>query len=274
MKYHDWAPRTLVALHKQGAAAAAEHASAIAGVFLLRTSHLLDGGEAYDLLERLITDPRMQEVWTILIPHFSFEPLHSYRFVFACQEGIQGWRQAPRLTAQEYKKDASKVAKEARRLAEILRGSQAIRAESVWDYLVPYLECCLEKEIEEIVKAASIGDKKPFIRVVRRIGNKHARFTALIKEELPSLEIFLDRVSEKAEGLAKSPVPVSRAHAKEATQHYFIKTFSSYLRRYYPKLTARVLYEIVAITTDVALKLPVDAQVSSDSVRKLIRATQ
>ena len=109
---------------------------------------------------------------------------------------------------------------------------------------------------------------------MKRLLNKHARFTALIKEELPSLEIFLDRVSEKAEGLAKSPVPVSRAHAKEATQHYFIKTFSSYLRRYYPKLTARVLYEIVAITTDVALKLPVDAQVSSDSVRKLIRATQ
>ena len=66
MKYHDWAPRTLVALHKQGAAAAAEHASAIAGVFLLRTSHLLDGGEAYDLLERLITDSRMKDVWTIL----------------------------------------------------------------------------------------------------------------------------------------------------------------------------------------------------------------
>jgi len=204
----------------------------------------------------------------------SFEHLHSYRYFFACQKGIQGWRQAARLTPQEYKKDASQVAKEARRLAEILRGSQAIRAESVWDYLVPYLECCLEKEIEEIVKAASIGGKEPSLRGVKRLLNKHARFTALIKEELPSLEIFLDRVSEKAEGLAKSPVPVSRANAKEATQHYFIKTFSSYLRRYYPKLTARVLYEIVAITTDVALKLPVDAQVSSDSVRKLIRATQ
>ena len=272
MKYHDWAPRTLVALHKQGAAAAAEHASAIAGVFLLRTSHLLDGGEAYDLLERLIADSRMKYVWTS--PPLCPSSTCTATGISACQKGIQGWRQAARLTPQEYKKDASQVAKEARRLAEIFRGSRAMRAESVWDYLVPYLECCLEKEIEEIVKAASIGGKEPSLRGVKRLLNKHARFTALMKEELPSLEIFLDRVSEKAEGLAKSPVPVSRAHAKEATQHYFIKTFSSYLRRYYPKLTARVLYEIVAITTDVALKLPVDAQVSSDSVRKLIRATQ
>ena len=75
------------------------------------------------LLNLLITDLRMKNVWSILARRTRSD-LEFYEFFEACEQAMAGWRGDPKQTAAEQRANYREVGKAARRLAFLLNRSR------------------------------------------------------------------------------------------------------------------------------------------------------
>jgi hypothetical protein len=277
MNYPDWAPESLVKLHKLRL----EHASAgkMTGTFnpdeyvenlrhdtnfshyddatfkrlkesLYRNQMFLPSKEGNQLLERLLTDQRMRDVWLSLDRRKKTDD-DARRFWMMCDSCIVGWRGEPKISQNE------RIA-----ILESIQDSAAKLQSNMHllkDFNLYSINALIDTEtIEWLLETlnANLSDFDNAKAV------EYAKFC--LSDVTPKLDTVLMDIHSKAEAAKQETVTVKKPNSENAGIHYFVRHLSSYFLDYY----GQPLHESVATTTSVVLQID---NIDSDYVRKLVK---
>ena len=206
--------------------------------------HIPDA-ERMALVNLLITDLRMKNVWSILSRRTRSD-LEFYEFFEACEQAIAGWRGDSKQTVAEKRAHYREVGKVARRLAFLLNRSREFDLYSPEDLIGNH-------DIEWLLEDMGITSQQSFDMGMLRI---HLAG--------PSTDMVLEDIAEKAEKYAQEENLVKHPNSADAEIHYFIRSVSAYCRCKY----GQPLHDVVAITTSVIFDEP---NIDTDRVRKTIK---
>lgn len=207
-----------------------------------RMSFGLPDKESTALLERLITDIRMEGVWKALAKRIDID-FEFYQFFNACEKGITGWRGNIKQTASERKAFYQEIRDTATKLFSLINKSDQFDFYSI-DNLVD------KKKIKWLLEVLDAP-----------IDVSYAQFS--LAEITPSIDKVLIDISEKATQYGEKESPVKKPNSPNAEIHYFIRSLSHYFSEKYRK----PLHEVVAITAGVIF----DKQdIEADHVKKLV----
>ena len=266
MNYPDWAPKTLVELHKlktehsrsKKPSLALDPESMLADIIeksdipisadnaehlrrqLYRRSMLfgLPDKEELSLLEKLITDQNMKAAWTALSKRFKDDRKNARQFFSACQFGIAGWRGDPKQTPTERRKFYQDLYDTAGKLESLMSTSGGFDYYSI-NQLIE------DDTLEWMIGALEIPAYPSESEAV-----EYVRFT--LSDVIPSMNDVFRDIANRAMELRDASVTVKKPNSHNADVHYFIRTLSAHCRRAYDQ----PLNEVVAITTSVVFDLP------------------
>jgi hypothetical protein len=267
MKYPEWAPTSLVERHKNRVdsnaperefktrdpdAVAAAFAQKHEGItedaiedyrrWLYRFSSGLPDEEGTALLGKLITDPRMKDVWKALAKRME-EDSELYQFFRVCEIGITGWRGDMKQTAAERKAFYQDIRDTALKLISLMNKAGQFDLYST----------------SRIAKYQSIEGLTEGLDAPNELS--YARFHMSVSA--PRVTDVLVDISEKATRYREEEYSVKKPNSENADIHYFVRRLSEYLKERY----GQPLHEVVAATTEVVF----DRQnIDSDYVRKLV----
>ncbi len=258
MKYPEWAPPSLVELHKKRIDTPppdresdtldpdpidADLAHRPEGIVvseslenfrrhLNRTSLGLPYEESTALLGKLITDLRMKKAWKTLVKRTE-KDIGLYEFFSACEGGITGWRGDLKQTAAERKTFYQDIRDTALKLASLLNKADQFDRYSINEIVVD------RSNQLSYARPVSVYETSPHIR-----------------------EVLLD-ISEKATQYGGRKSLAKKPNSENADMHYFIRMLSQYIKNRY----RQPLHEVVAATTEVVFdRKPID----TDYVRSIV----
>lgn len=215
---------------------------------IYRYSLFLPQAEESQLLERMLTDLRMKNVWRSLQRRQKSDKDY-YRFWSACSGAIISWRGESKYSAKEQREFYQKIYDHAAELQSLLGKSKEFHLYSISTIIknadIEWLVDVLNADpIEDVTKEES-----------------YARFC--LDEIIPSIHTVLTDIAGKAKEYADLNPLVRKPRSDGAHVHYFVRYLSRFLRGYY----GQPLHEVVAVTASVLLdKVEIDAGL----VRKLV----
>lgn len=277
MNYPDWAPESLVELHKfrlnsSKNSNSTEHLNPDEYIeklkrdekynhydiqawgrlkeSLYRNQMFLPKAEGDRLLGRLLTDRRMKEVWLTLARRKKGQD-DPRRFWLTCDSCIVGWRGEPKITQNERLAILDQIKASA---ADLQHNMHLLK-----DFNHYSINALIETKTVEWLLETFDSDLSQFDES-RAID--YAKFC--LSEVVPSFDTVLMDIHSKAEGFKKELVTVKKPKSENAQVHYFVRHLSSFFQDYFNQ----PLHESVAITTSVALEIEI---IDSDYVRKLVK---
>lgn len=200
------------------------------------------------VLDRLITDQRMDAVWKSLARRRADEGGY-ISFWWACEQAIVDWHCTSKLSDAERKKICDDIQHCAARLQHLIRESMAFQDYSIADQFSEQSIANLRWywTPEEMRNYQSIFSTMKFI----------------LRQEMPSINMVLMDIQEKAGQHTEEKPLVLKPRSENAALHHFARTISKYLKSRY----GQPLHEVVANTAAVVLDLD---EVDPESVRKLV----
>lgn len=280
MNYPDWAPESLVELHKFRLGSSKnsnsadqfspdgyieklrsdekynhydEQAWTRLKESLYRNQMFLPKKEGDRLLGRLLTDQRMKEVWLTLARRKKGED-DPRRFWLMCDSCIVGWRGEPKITQSERLAILDNIKESAAELQHNMHLLKDFNHYRINDLIetetVEWLVETLDSDLSQFNESKAI---------------EYAKFC--LSDVIPSFDIVLMDIYSKAENSKKEVVTVKKPNSENAQTHYFVRQLSSFFQDYFEQ----PLHESVAITTSVVLEIEL---IDSDYVRKLVKNSQ
>lgn len=268
MKYPEWAPSILIEQHKsrvgnsterkfkahdpetfiaemieQHGKIASENIEDIRRKWYRNSLMGIPDKEGTALLGKLITDPRMKDVWKALAKRIDKDK-ELYQFFRACENGIAGWRGGLKQTSAERKAFYQEIFDAAAKLQSLM---------STADEFDHY-------SINALVDDAQVA----WLQEVLDASNDLQYARSCLSEVIPPFFEVLSDIAVKAKHFGEKKSSVKKPNSENADIHYFARLLSEYLTRGY----GQPLHEVVAATTEVVF----DRQhIDSDYVRKLAR---
>lgn len=275
MKYPEWAPPILVERHKSRLdsksperkfktrdpdAIVAEAAKEYEGMteesienyrrYLYRTSLGLPDEESTVLLGKLITDPRMKDVWKALAKRID-KNVDFFNFIGVCEGGISHWRGNLKQTAAERKAFYQEIRDTAGKLMYLMYKSDKFDFYSI--------NALIDKEAVKWLLEALDADSDFYGDEDKNLDYAHFSLSDVI----PRIQEVLTDIANKAMQYSKEEPTVRKPNSENADIHFFVRTLSEYFRNKYKQ----PLHEVVAATAEVVF----DRQnIDSDYVRKLV----
>ena len=276
MKYPEWAPPILVERHKSRLdsksperefkkrhpdAIVAEAAQKHEGMteesienyrrYLYRTSlGFLPDEESTTLLGKLITDPRMRDVWRALAKRID-KNVDFFNFIGACEGGISLWRGDLKQTAAERKEFYQEIHDTAGKLMYLMYKSDKFDFYSI--------NALIDKKTVKGLLETLHADSDYFEDEDENLDYAHF----CLSDAIPRIQVVLTDIANKAMQYSKEEPAVRKPNSENADIHYFVRMLSGYLKKRY----GQPLHEVVAATTEVVF----DRQnIDSDYVRKLV----
>lgn len=216
---------------------------------LWRTSLDLPNNEAIILLEKLITDQRMKEVWASLLRHKVGEK-DAFYFWRSCELAIIGWRGEPKIANKEKQNILKEIQNSAAKLQSNIHKLSEFEFYSI-NKLID------DESVKWLLKVldSDLNIKNESVKI------NHARLS--LADVIPTFDEVLMDVHSKAKILMSKELIVKKPNSENAEIHYFARKLSGWLKGYF----GQPLHDVVAITSSVAL----DAiSIDSDYVRKLV----
>lgn len=245
--YPEWAPDILVECHKDRGNIASTLPS---GGMKMLSSHrqyvlmfLFPTKERVALLGRLLTDPRMKNVWNALARRISIDQ-EFCDFFSTCNSGLDCWRKDLKWTASERKACSQEIQDTVAKLDDLMKKSGLLNSFKIQSLMSDYA-------INEVLKG--LGSSTDVLTGRITIG---LRF--------PTISEVLIGISNEARQYDKEESTVKRPNSENADIHYFVRNLSQYLRKKYKQ----PLHEVVSATTEVVFNR---RDISSDYVRELVR---
>ncbi|MCX7178714.1 MAG: hypothetical protein NTX56_08070 [Proteobacteria bacterium] len=262
--YPVWAPTPLIAFHlglkKQPNAGfdtekyVAE--SGLTGDELTNLSKRLYGKvgylpplEATSLYETLLTDERMEKVWTTIARHAKTDT-DSIKFALHCNIVQAAWRANPRLTTKDSQRLFKELGDTASRLAELMRASIDLSNYSV----LQFLDDRFVRGIKESLDTSHLNYDHQLLEYV----------VEQVHFAIPSFSFMLSDIQEQANKLAAKIPTVRHPHSPKAEGQYFARRLSEFFVQTYQS----PLHEYVATTTCVVIGLD---NVTAAAVRQLVK---
>ncbi len=203
--------------------------------------------ESIVLLERLITDSRMKNVWTALDRRVTHERKLEH-FFSACESGITGWRGDQKQTAAERRAFYQDILDTAARLQSLIDSASGFDSYSNIEGLIESLRATFPDNV-------AAGEETSYTRLCLSNVN-------------PSTSEVLNDIAEIAKQYRDVPPRVKKPNSPNAKIHYFIRHLSGYCLRAY----SQPLHEVVATTTSVGFDLADGEEFTVDYVRKLVKS--
>lgn len=277
MNYPEWAPKSLIELHKklinpQRGFAGHNPESIIADMLekhgsimsdenvedvrrQLYRGMLLGGlpeGEEISLLEKLITDQNMKSVWVALSKRYKDKSNEPRQFFYICQKGITGWRGDTKQTPAEKKEFYQKIYDTVAELWSLMSKASAFDDYSVCNLIE-------DDSIEWLRDTLEMPD-------IYSQGNdmEISYVKSCISEIVPPMHKIIEGIAEISKKHLEESVVVKKPNSKNAGIHYFIRMLSRYCKMAY----GQPLHEVVAVTTSVVFDLQ---NCDEDYVRKIVR---
>ena len=276
MNYPDWAPQSLVDRHKSRTDSqsserkfkTSDPETIIADILrkhdgditeenvedirrkLYRNSLSgLPDRESTALLELLITDLRMKDVWKALVRRVE-DDREFLHFFSACEGGIAGWRGAQKQTASERRSFYQETYDAAARLQSLMSKASEFDFYSINDLVD-------DRRVEWLLE---VLDASPPLN--GKDEASYARFC--LSDVVPSIFQVLGDIGEKAKQYGEEEPLVKKPNSPNAEIHYFTRCLSAYCQRRYNQ----PLHDVVAITTSVIFDLP---NIDADYIRKIVK---
>jgi hypothetical protein len=270
MDYPEWAPQILVGRHKKrtdsnlpngkvnphdpeviiadvmqkhGDKITEENIEDIRRNLYRKSIFGLPDKESTALLEQLITDLRMKDVWKALAKRIENDR-EFLEFFSVCEGGITGWRGDPKQTSSE----------------------RRVFFQDIWDTTAK-LQTLMSKAGEfDFYSVNKLLDDKhvEWLLEVLDAPNdvSYARFC--LDEVIPSMFEVLNDIAAKAKQYGEEELSVKKPNSPNAEIHYFTRLLSDYFQRRYNQ----PLHEVVAITTSVIFN---QQNIDGDYVRKIVK---
>lgn len=273
MKYPEWAPPILVNLHasrtnnatdrkfitrdpetelddilkKYGSGMTDENIEQQRR-YLNRISFFLPDKESTALLEQLITNTLMKDVWKTLSKRIQ-EDREYLHFFGACEGGIMGWRGDRKQTTKEKEIFFQEIADTSGKLLGLLHNA------GEYDYYST-IKLRSDKEIKYLLESLDSNIEPSEDNI------SYARFT--LSDFAPSMIEILSDIADKAREYSKNEPIVKKPNSTNAEIHYFVRRLSDYFQSRY----SQPLHEAVAVTTSVIFD---QQNIDTDYVRKLVK---
>lgn len=199
--------------------------------------------ESTELLELLITDLRMKDVWKALAKRVK-SGQEFFDFFRACEGGITGWRGDLKQTPSERRAFYQEIWGAAATLQSLMGKAGEFDYYSI-NHLVE------DQSIEWLLEVLDAPNDVSY-----------ARFS--LSEVTPNIFVVLNDIAAKAKKYAEEESSVKKPNSPNAEIHYFIRGLSDYFHRRYNQ----PLHEAVAITTAVIFD---QQNVDTDYVRKIVK---
>jgi hypothetical protein len=293
MNYPDWAPRSLVELHRakqQYIQSKVVFSSKIPGSFnpldpesiiegivqehegrlsvegveklrqrLYRNSFVgLPANESTEILGRLVTDQSMKSVWSSITKHAGDE-LGPVNFFSACENAIAGWRGEQKNTKTERNKEMQRVQDLAAELSNLLHECQ--------DFDFFSIANMIDDEHLQAIADGIASHEVEFPGYKLRIAPDKSDllyFRTSMNEAIPSVHKVLEEVVERAKKISARDVMVKKPGSAKAGVHYFVRFLSDYCRTQFSK----PLHDVVAVTAATVFQ---DVDIDSAYVVGLLR---
>lgn len=242
-KTHD--PETIIAdvIQKHGNKITEENIEDIRRNLYRKSLFGLPDKESTVLLELLITDLRMKDVWKALARRIEKDQ-EFFQFFNACEGGITGWRGDLKQTPSERRAFYQKIFDAAAELQGLMSKADDFDYYSITKLID-------DEQIEWLLEVLDATNDVSY-----------TRFS--LSEIIPHYFLVLNDIAEKAKKYGEEESSVKKPNSENADIHYFVRSLSGYLSRRY----GQPLHEVVAATTGVVF----DRQnIDSDYVRKLVR---
>lgn len=284
MIYPEWAPRSLVELHREKLkyrpsetgfnpadpesfieSIVREHGGKLSaeGIEnlrqrLYRNSFVgLPTNESAEILGRLITDQGMKSVWSSITKHAGDE-LGPINFFSACEDAITGWRGEQKSTKTERNKEMQRVQDIAAELSNLLHECPDFDHFSIAnmiddEHLRVIADGIASHEVEVPGYQLRVTPDESDLRY----------FRMSMYEAIPSVHKVLEQVAERAKKIAARGVMVKKPGSKKAAVHYFVRIMSEYCQTQFSK----PLHNVVAITAAVLFQ---DSCIDSSYVAHLL----
>jgi hypothetical protein len=206
--------------------------------------------ESDELLLKLISDQRMKEVWFSLARRRKAErdEIHFWR---ACEGAVLGWRGEPKITQKERLQILTNIQESLESLQNNMHKLKDFQHYSI-NKLID------EQSVKFLLENLDAGLSQ--IDEEERVG--YASFC--LQEIVPPFDIVLMDIHAKAKEYMLDTVTVKKPNSGNAETHYFVRQLSSFFQRYF----GQPLHESVAITASVVLNVD---EIDSDYVRKLVK---
>lgn len=267
MGYPTWAPPTLVELHISELKIGPSHLEKLLVPELespatspeqlkklrkkmYRSSVGLPWEESTALLGRLITDPRMKNVWAPINKRVQDENEH-LRFWWTIQDGVRGWQGDQQLTKVQRKKFFHKIQELSSELSEMLLETREFQFYSINEIVTPEKAYKFLKNLDTL-KYANLDVERSVYPTL-----------FLLQDLIPKIHVVLQDVGEKAGQYAEQKPIVKKPSSGDAGLHYFVRTVSEYLSARF----GQPLHEVVAISAGVVFN---KEDVDVDRVRHLL----
>lgn len=242
-KTHD--PETIIAdvLQKQGGNISEENIENIRRTLYRNSLGGLPDKESTALLELLISDLRMKDVWKALAKRVK-QRQEFFDFFRACEGGITGWRSDLKQTPSERRAFYQEIWDAAATLQSLMSKSSEFDYYSI-NKLVD------DQQVEWLLDALDAPNDVSY-----------ARFS--LSEITPRIFEVLNDIAAKATQYAEEESSVKKPNSPNAEIHYFTRLLSDYCQRRYKQ----PLHEVVAITTSVVFD---QLNIDTDYVRKIVK---
>lgn len=285
MNYPDWAPRSLVELHREKL----RYSSSGTGFnpadpesFIERIVHEHEGNlsaegienlrqrlyrnsfvglpapESVEILGRLVTSQSMKSVWKSIERHADGEQ-GAVEFFNACENAITGWRGEVKRTKAERNGLLHRVQELASELSLMLHDCPDFDFFSIDDMI----DDAHLRVIADGIATYEVEIHGYQLRVTPD-ENDIRYFRMSMSEAIPSIHKVLEEVVGRAKKIAAQEVMVKKPGSPKAEVHYFVRFISDYCRVQFSK----PLHEVVAVTASVVF---CDENIDSAYVAGLLR---
>lgn len=277
MNYPDWAPESLINLHKLRMELSSKNKRVDstnpddeilkmrsddryksftekqfdqAKELLYRWRIGLPAQESDELLFKLITDLRMKEVWLSLSRRKKTDK-DVNRFWMACESALTGWRSEPKITQKERLQVLTNIQESLKNLQNNMGRLKDFQFYSI-NKLIDSQS--VEWLLEDLNADLSHIDEE-----------KRVDYTSFCLHEIvPNFNLILMDIHAKTNEYMREVVTVRKPNSENAKTHYFVRLLSRFFQEYF----GQPLHESVAITASVVLGVN---EIDSDYVRKLVK---
>lgn len=199
--------------------------------------------ESTAILEQLITDLRMKDVWKTLAKRV-VDDREFLQFFSACEGGITGWRGDLKQTSSERRAFYKEIWDTAANLQTLMSKAGEFNFYSIHKLMD-------DQQIKWLLDVLS-----------GTTDIRYARFC--LHDVIPSMFEILNDIAAKATQYAEEESSVKKPNSVNAEIHYFTRSLSDYCQRQYNQ----PLHEVVAITTAVIFN---QQNIDTDYVRKIVK---
>lgn len=272
IKYPDWAPSSLVNIHRHMGQRRPSGLGPDALIEYLKKDRNYISDDAFErllyrrlpiielpldqrinLLRKILTDERMRNVWENLSKRNSDESKWA-RFWFACESAITGWKGDLQLSGKKREEYFREIHAHAIKLSELIEDTKEFQLYSVdklidikmINYLLNLIDAIPPDGFGEAVESgsdkfgASLDYSADFLDYVK--------FT--LSDILPSVHAILSDIAVKALEYGKTKPMVGKPNSENAELTYFIRRLSEHMQKEY----GQPLHELVATTAYVVFE--------------------